>query len=140
MSRRVQGLLGFWVEDQCYQFGALLFGLSIAPQIFTKVMSTVIHQLRKSGVNIIQYLDNLLLWNSSPELLLQDIDTSIQLLTHLGWCINERKSNLLPSREFLYLGLQWNTVQRTVIVSQDNVMQYTTLACKVLRLSRVKLA
>ena len=76
---------------------------------------------------------------TSLELLLLDIDTSIQLLTHLGWCINEGKSNLLPSRGFLYLRLLWNTVQHTVVVLQDKLKHYTKIGHTVLGLYRVKL-
>ena len=46
MSPAVQGLLGFRVENRFYCFRPLPFGLNIPPRIFTKVMSTVINQLR----------------------------------------------------------------------------------------------
>ena len=61
MSPAVQGFLGFRVENQCYRFRALPFGLYIVPCIFTKVMSAVINQLSLKGINIITYLDDLLL-------------------------------------------------------------------------------
>ena len=116
MSSVVRSLLGFRVENRCYRYRAMLFGLNIAPRIFTKVMSSVIDQLRRKGININGYLEDLLLWAESPEVLRQDLRSSVEFLTKLGLCINEIKSNLVPSQEFLYLGLLWNTVDYSVVV------------------------
>ncbi len=50
-----------------YQFRTLAFGLSSAPWIFTKILKPVITCLRKQGVRLIIYLDDILLLNSCKE-------------------------------------------------------------------------
>ena len=47
-----------------YQFRTLAFGVSSAPWIFTKMLKPVITCLRRQGVRLIIYLDDILLLNS----------------------------------------------------------------------------
>ena len=54
-SRRFLRLVA---DGKAHQFKALCFGLSTAPQIFTRVMAPVSVMLHNLGVRILQYLDN----------------------------------------------------------------------------------
>ena len=64
MSANASSYLGFQLEDQVYKFKAMPFGLNIAPRIFTKLMDQAVSQLRLKGVNILAYLDDLLVWGT----------------------------------------------------------------------------
>ena len=61
--------LAFQVKDQPYCCEAMPFGLNITPRIFTKLMLLLIKELRGKGVKIFVYLDNWILWESSPQVL-----------------------------------------------------------------------
>ena len=55
--------LRFCLGDQVYQFRVLCFGLSSAPQVFTRVMAPVFSVMHRSGFRILRYLDDwLVLW------------------------------------------------------------------------------
>ena len=51
-------LLRFVFRDKVYQFKALCFGLSTAPQVFTKVMAPVSAILHSMGIRMRRYLDD----------------------------------------------------------------------------------
>ena len=56
-----QKYLRFQWKGQTYQFHCLPFGLSCAPRVFTKVLKPVVAFLRERGVQLIIYLDNILI-------------------------------------------------------------------------------
>ena len=63
----------------------------------TKIMKPVVGHLRNQGFLSIIYLDDLLLIGNSYSKRLENIKTSIYLLTSLGFIINEEKSYKLSS-------------------------------------------
>ena len=50
--------LRFVSNDTVYQFKALCFGLSTAPQVFTRVFTPVSSWAHARGVRLLRYLDN----------------------------------------------------------------------------------
>ena len=88
-----------------YQFKALCFGLSTAPQVFTRVMAPVSAILHSLGIRIRRYLDDWLVQSSSRESLLRDLQTVLSLCHELGIVINPLKSNLVPSQVVQHLGV-----------------------------------
>ena len=89
--------LRFVFRGQVYQFKALCFGLSTAPQVFTRVMAPVSAILHSLGIRMRRYLDDWLVQSSSRESLLRDLQTVLALCHELGIVINPLKSNLVPS-------------------------------------------
>ena len=61
-SRR---FLRFVAHGQVYQFTALCFGLSMAPQVFSRVMAPVSAILHTCGIRMRRYLDDWLVQSSS---------------------------------------------------------------------------
>ena len=72
-SRR---FLRFMFRDTVYQFKALCFGLSTAPQVFTRVMATVSAILHSMGIRMRRYLDNWLVQSASRESLIRVLHPS----------------------------------------------------------------
>ena len=97
--------LRFMFRDQVYQFKALCFGLSTAPQVFTRVMAPVSAILHSMGIRMRRYLDDWLVQSSSRESLLRDLQTVLQHCHELGIVVNPQKSNLVPSQVVQYLGV-----------------------------------
>ena len=57
--------LRFCVGHQTYQFWVLCFGLSAAPQVFTRIMAPISSIMHRFGYLILRYLDNWLVLESS---------------------------------------------------------------------------
>ena len=95
--------LRFLLRDTVYQFKALCFGLSTAPQVFTWVMAPVSTILHSLGIRMRRYLDDWLVQSSSQESLLGGLPTVLRLCHDLGILIRPRQSNLIPSKIVQYL-------------------------------------
>ena len=89
--------LRFVACGKVYQFKVLCFGLSTAPQVFTRVMAPVSAFLHRSGIRLRRYLDNWLCQVSSREQVLLALDTVLQLCYSLGIVVNWEKSQLIPT-------------------------------------------
>ena len=89
--------------------------------LFTKIMDQAVAQLRLKDVNILAYLDDLLVWSDTAQTLKKDTQTTLDYLRYLGWTINLAKSRLEPQQRFQYLGLEWDLVNYTVSVPNTKV-------------------
>ena len=98
-----------------FQFRSLCFGLTTAPQVFTRVMAPVSSILHSLGVRMLRYLDDWLIQASSREQCLWARDTVLSLCQELGVIVNLEKSNLSPSQTSTYLGIDINS--RTLTAS-----------------------
>ena len=78
-------LLRFVFRDRVYQFKALCFGLSTAPQVFTRVMAPVSAILHSMGIRMRRYLDDWLVQSSSRDSLVRDLQTVLSL-SRVGDC------------------------------------------------------
>ncbi|KZR99751.1 Uncharacterized protein APZ42_004269, partial [Daphnia magna] len=68
-----QKFLRFQWKGRLFQFTCLAFGLAPAPRIFTKILKVVVGFLRKKGLRLIIYLDDILILNVSEERTLRDV-------------------------------------------------------------------
>lgn len=59
--------LRFQYKGKMLQYKGLPFGLASGPRLFTKIMKPVIALLRRIGVRLVIYLDDILLLNQSEE-------------------------------------------------------------------------
>ena len=100
--------LKFCVQGVHYQFRAMPFGITVAPRVFTKLMAAVGGHLRRQQIHIFMYLDDWLVKNQIRELLLHQLNQTIQLLVDLGLIINLDKCHLVPSQIITYLGAVFN--------------------------------
>ena len=113
--------LRFIHEDQMLQYRSLPFGLASGPRLFTKIMKPVIALLRRIGVRLVIYLDDILLLNQSQDGLQKDRDTLLWLLHNLGWLINWKKSVLDPSQHLEFLGLTIDSIKMEITLSETKV-------------------
>ena len=102
--------LRFMVGGKVYQFKVLCFGLSTAPQVFTRVMAPVSAILHRMGVRLRRYLDDWLLQASSCEQVLLALRTVLQLCRRLGIVVNWEKSQLVPTQQMIYLGVLLDSI------------------------------
>ena len=102
--------LRFVACGKVYQFKVLCFGLSTAPQVFTRVMAPVSAFLHRSGVRLRRYLDDWLIQASSQEQVLLALGSVLQLFLSLGIVVNWEKSQLIPTQRMVYLGVLLDSV------------------------------
>ena len=87
-------------------FRVLCFGLTTAPQVFTRIMAPVSAILHRHGVRMLRYLDDWLILASSEIACLQSRDRLLAVCTELGIQVNLTKSSLIPSQSIVYLGME----------------------------------
>ena len=122
--------LRFMFRDTVYQFKALCFGLSTAPQVFTRVMAPVSAILHSMGIRMRRYLDDWLVQSASRESLLRDLQTVLQLCHELGIVVNPQKSNLVPSQVVQYLGVVIDSTSFRASPSQERISQLQSTAAE----------
>ena len=84
----------------------LCFGLTTAPQVFTRIMAPVSAILHKYGVRMLRYLDDWLILASSEIACLESRDRLPAICTELGIQVNLTKLSLVPTQSLVYLGME----------------------------------
>ena len=98
--------LHFVVARKSYQFRVLCFGLTTAPQVFTRIMAPVSAILHRYGVRMLRYLDDWLILASTEIACIQSRDRLLSICTELGIQVNLTKSSLVPTQSLVYLGME----------------------------------
>ena len=120
--------LRFVPKGHVFQFKALCFGLSTAPQVFSRVMAPVSAILHFMGIRMRRYLDDWLVQSSSRESLLRDLQIVLDLCHELGIVVNPQKSHLVPSRVVQYLGVVINAETFMASPSQERISRLLSMA------------
>ena len=113
--------------DAVYQFRALCFGLSSAPQVFTRVMAPVLSIMHRHGFRLLRYLDNWLVLGSTFQELVRARDFLLWLCHLLGVIVNPSKSSLVPTRTLDYLGMTLETFPLRVFPTLKRVQKFSLL-------------
>ena len=125
-------LLRFVSNDMGYQFKALCFGLSTAPQVFTRVFAAVSSWAQARGIRLLRYLDDWLILSTSQLKTRQHVDQLLSLCHSLGIVVNTEKSDLSPSRSVEYLGMIIDTVSARAFPTEARIQKFLSLARKFL--------
>ena len=113
--------LRFVFDGQVYQFRALCFGLSTAPQVFTRVLAPFSKIVHLAGFRIVLYLDDWLVLARSQEEMSRAKKFVLELAQELGILINLEKSHLDPSQSVVYLGMQIDSTRFWVSPAKKRV-------------------
>ena len=116
-----------------YAFKAMPFGLSTAPLVFTRIFQTVVSHLHTLSIQIHSYLDDSLMKNLSRSLLEVHTRVVIRLILDLGFLISWKKSEIIPSQNFIFLGEQFRTNLGLVHPPEEKivkVLQLVTCLCQ----------
>ena len=139
LNPKSRKFVSFKWKDLTYQFLCLCFGLGPAPRIFTKLLKAPISLMRKLNVQLIIFLDDILLMAASVEELTLARDTLIYLLQNLGFLINIKKSVLQPCQTIQFLGMEINSIDMTVTLPQEKKDHIVKQCQDLLRKSSVSL-
>ena len=83
--------LSFLWNFKCYEFTCLLFGYSLAPRVFTKILKPIMAYFRFLGFRIIIFIDDLIRIASSYDECLQQLEVVKQTYCELGFTVNIEK-------------------------------------------------
>jgi len=78
-------------------------------------------QLRKMGIRLIIYLDDMLIMTESRDLTLEHTTIAVNLLSSLGFVLNEAKSILVPTQELGFLGFLVNSIKMSLYLPRDKL-------------------
>jgi hypothetical protein len=134
-----QKYLRFTWKGRIFQFTCLAFGLAPAPRYFTKILKVVAAFLRRQGMRLIVYLDDILIVNTSKDSTKADVNKVVELLQNLGFLINWEKSIVEPSQVIEYLGLVINSVKLSFSLPSDKAATVKAKCDAALARSRISL-
>ena len=111
-----------------YRFKALCFGLSTAPQVFTRVFAAISAFAHSHGISLLRYLDDWLVLTSSEAVAKKNIQDLLSLCHSLRIVINEEKSDLVPSQTANYLSMTIDTGATRIFLSLAQVEKFLLVA------------
>ena len=115
--------LKFFWRNKIMEFTSLPFGIAIAPRVFTKIMKVPIAILRRLGIRLVIYLDDIMIMNQSLSGIQSDLSTAVYLLENLGFLINQKKLVLVPTHVTEFLGFTVNSETMTLSLPKDKVIK-----------------
>ena len=118
--------LKFSLKDRTYRFKCLLFGLACTPWVFTKTLKPVAAQLRQLGVQLIVYIDDILILAESKELARDHAIGLVYLLENLGFAISKAKCQLEPMQTIEFLGFSVNSLTQELSLPSGKVKKIRT--------------
>ena len=121
LNAKSKKLVSFRWGNKAYEFQVMCFGLACAPHTFTKLTKAPISILRRVGVRLVIYLDDILLMAQTLEEIQRARDLTLFLLENLGFTINLQKSILTPQRSMVFLGLIIDTPSLTILLPEEKV-------------------
>ena len=131
MHPDVQKYLGFaWVIDNTkryFVFTVLVFGLSPAPRIFTKMLRPLTSYWRGLGIKIAVYIDDGAGSDKDNLLARQHSKQVKNTLIQAGFVVNTEKSIWEPARVMTWLGITLDTVTNEYYIPHNRVVKIKTL-------------
>jgi hypothetical protein len=123
LAKEHRSFFRFNFRGRTYEFRSLMFGLSSAPRIFTRLAKAFIRRLRAEGIRLVAYLDDILLLAATAALALQHARRTVELLTSLGWVINWDKSELVPAQQRTFLGVMIDSRTMSATLPEDKLVR-----------------
>ena len=122
--------------EKSFMFDAKLpFGSRKACQIFTSITNAIARMLKRKGVTVVPYLDDILIISNSKIQNWLDLDTTVNLFVSLGFDINWDKL-CPPTQELTFLGVEINTVRRVLTLPNSKLTELRLLIVSWLKKKR----
>ena len=106
--------LRFMFDGKVYQFIAMPAGLAVAPWAFTRVLFPIRVFAHSRGIILHQYLDDWLVRSLFSRCCSAHTSLIIDVAEALGFIIHLRKSDLVPTQRFVFLGYLWDTAEERI--------------------------
>lgn len=129
--------LRFIFEDRIYEFNVFPFGLSTAPYVFTKLTKPVVERLRSQGLISVVYIDDILMIGKCWEECNDNVTKTNHLLCSLGFIVNEKKSQPVPSLQCKFLGFVPNSHEYSIYLPTEKRDKILKMVSDLLKESKV---
>lgn len=96
---------GFVVDGRVYRYTCLPFGSNWSPALYARLLQPAIDQIRKLGIKVIWYVDDILVVSNSREELDAALVRVMQILAQHGWKIAADKTFCHAYTTIPFLGL-----------------------------------
>ena len=93
----------------------------MGPWAFTKCLKPVVAFMRRLGVRLIVYLDDMIILNQCSHQLMMDFASLRYLLENLGFLINWKKTTTTPAQEIQFLGFLIDSVQMMILLLEEKI-------------------
>ena len=123
------------IPRETFRFTCLSFGLYSAPWVFTKTLKPALAVLRQRGIQMIVYIDDILLIAESKEQALDQSQAVVYLLECLGFIINTEKSVLTPDQTIEFLGLTVNSINMELQLPPAKIKQIRAESRQIMRMA-----
>lgn len=110
-------------QQTYFTFTVLPFGISSGPFLFTKLMRIWVQKWRSSGINVVIYLDDLIVIGHSFSKCDHNLSTIMSDLDKAGFVISVKKSVLTPKQELSFLGFILNSESYGIAIPQAKVVK-----------------
>ncbi len=131
--------LRFRWKNKTYEYTCLPFGLSSSPWVFTKLLRVAVAFFRRLGIRLVIYLDDLLIVGSSSEDCTSAITQVIATLESLGFSINFKKSETVPSQLIEYIGLITDSLSMSFRLTDKKIADISRLCKEALKKGKCSL-
>ena len=125
-----QELLGVEIGGEYYVFASLPFGLRDACRAFTMLVRAPVRYLRRQGVRVLPYIDDLLFALREHDEV--ERDRCVQLLRDLGFLVGD-KSELDLSHSKKMLGFFVDTARMVFSLPQSRATKFGAVALRLLQ-------
>ena len=122
-------------QGKNYHFTCLPFGLSSAPWVFTKILKPALSILWQMGVQLIAYIDSILIIAESRNQALEHSQALVHLLECLGFIINTEKSLLTADQTIELLGLIVNSISMELRLPPTKIKQIRAESRRIMRMA-----
>ena len=120
--------VAFHWGDQLWRFKTLPFGLNSAPYVFTKLTKPIVAVLRKLGIRVILYLDDMLILATTQERARKHLAAALELLVALGFVVNTKKSMTDPTQSLEFLGFVLDSKRMRISLPTEKLKSIRKLA------------
>ena len=111
----------FIYQDRTFEFHCLLFGLPTAPRAFTKTLKPVLALLRSMGIQVVIYIDDMLLLHQQHKVLQKIFAQVVDLLEKLGFLVKREKCSPIPCQRLIFLGAVLDSTTMTLSLPQTKL-------------------
>ena len=124
--------LKFMHKGKLFRFTCLANGVSCGPRKFTKLLKPALTSLRKLGINIVAYIDDLIIIDDSYQKCVKATQICVSLFDSLGFVIHPEKSNFTPATVIEYLGFSIDAINQTIQLTDSKKNKTKDLCQQVL--------
>lgn len=114
-------LFCFQANGKRFEFTCPPFGLNISSIMFTSLLRPIIQKLRSEHINVLCYLDDLIIWDTSAIACGKTVFRSVTILQEHGSLIHLEKSQPTPSQQKDWLGFRWDSLSNSATFTPHNV-------------------